>query len=771
MEKFSSQYSELDLEQLMTDYAEALKSLHSESKLSSLQVLKILRSRDRIQTAVANSPQLEDDYLAKLVDLDLKLKQHSNFICEADHFEQLRQSLEPAKSAWWWYFEPATETPKPSRSKPLSARFDWLWNVGTVTCLVIATSFITQTAKAFSTEGFDFLGTLTTIGQGAGLAFIAGGALTDKGKQAVSQVLSSVKVPPSLHAEATFGASLMLLGAAYGFNQNLQLVGNWYFDQAQQHEKQGEWSQAFKSYQRALNFAPDDYKTQIAVGFLYERLGNFDQAIEAYKKGTAFGIPEFLNAQARTMLMAGLQKNDWQGGIEQKIIRDAEGLLDRADSNTSDWSRVLSEVKQNRRLNADIQINRAIAKMAGIKFAEKLTEKTRTALNEVVDGLRSIKYIKEQGEKERPESPTALTTISTLGRERAGCFYQKAFSVGRLVDSPVMYGIDSSVQEQDELNACFRFRLDAKLSTTSDAFLLRNYKFAGSTVDQALRDNLKIEDSSSLIYFIYSVPLADDFGLKLPEYADRVTLIREPRVWLNLSKHLSQVIQKNFVKSNNKDKKKIVWRLLLSKDGQILAHLAYNDLSRDVANNQPFIQANLQKKTIKKLVSELRAGGKLEFADFKVVLSPDGKVLHLLPWQTAYTTVGAIECEKKCKNLFLNPRVRSVFQTYTPDLSDPAELGALRAVVMANSYIWEIDTSKGVYYKESAIFKLKVSSDGQVIDYQANNQVAIGRLGKKLPVSNLKLPQFPKLQKAPYADFKFETRGLIYDLAPWTEEQ
>lgn len=76
-----------------------------------------------------------------------------------------------------------------------------------------------------------------------------------------------------------------------------------------------------------------------------------------------------------------------------------------------------------------------------------------------------------------------------------------------------------------------------------------------------------------------------------------------------------------------------------------------------------------------------------------------------------------------------------------------------------------------VRYKEPAIFKLKVSSDGRVIDYQASNQVAIGRLGKKLPISDLKLPLFPKLQKAPYANFKLETRGLIYNLTPWTEKQ
>jgi hypothetical protein len=486
--------------------------------------------------------------------------------------------------------------------------------------------------------------------------------------------------------------------------------------------------------------------------------------VEAYKKGTAFGIPEFLNAQARAMLMDGLQKNDWQGGIDQKIIRDAEGLLDRADKTASDWSRTLGEVRQNQRLNADIQVNQAIAKMAGIKFEEKLNEKNRTALNEVVDQLRFIKGEK----KERSESSTALTIASTLGKVRAECFYQKAFDIGRLSDSPSMNGIDYFVQGQDVTNACFPFRFDAKLATTPDAFLLSKYRFSGSPPYQALRDgSVEIENSASLIDATYHLPFAGDFWIELPEYASRIVSIQEPKVWLDLANQLSQVIQKNFVKSNYQDNKTIIWRLLLSKDGKILAHLAYDDFSRDVANNQPFIQVDLQKKTIKKLVSKLKVGGKLEFADFKVVLSPDGKVLHLLPWQAAYTTSNAIECEKKCKNLFLNPRVHSAFQRYTPDLNDPAELGALRSVVMANSYGWSIDISKGVYYKEPAIFKLKVSSDGQVVDYYAVNQVAIQRLGKKLPFNDLKLPQFPGLQKDTHADFKLESRGLAYNFTPW----
>ena len=237
MQESDYQQNEISLTQRLADYAESLKILATESKLSSRQVLKVLRSRDRLQDALSQASQADDEFLAKLVELDLELKQQADSINRAEHLDQLRQNLQPSASAWWWHLEPSAET---VHSKPLSAKFDWLWNVGTVACLVLATSFVTQTAKAFSTEGFDFLGTLSTISQGAGLAFVAGGALTDKGRQTVSRSLSSVKIPPSLHAEATFAASVILLGTAYGINQNLHLVANLYFAQGQQHEKQGQ---------------------------------------------------------------------------------------------------------------------------------------------------------------------------------------------------------------------------------------------------------------------------------------------------------------------------------------------------------------------------------------------------------------------------------------------------------------------------------------------------------------------------------------------------
>jgi tetratricopeptide (TPR) repeat protein len=763
MANLSNQHNEPNLDQLLTDYAEALKGLPSQSKSSSRQVLKVLRSRDRLQDTLSQVAQLDDEQLVTLAELDLELKQRSDIVCADKELQQMRQSLLPPESAWWWYLDPATED---SKSKSWLDRFDWVWNVGTVVCLVVATSFITQTAKAFSNEGFDFLGTLSTIGQGAGLAFVAGGALTDKGKKAVESTLMSMKVPASLHAEATFGASLLLLGAAYGIHQNLPKVGDFYFDQAQQHEKNGEWSQALKSYKRALNFAQDDYKSQIAVGFLYEKLGNFDKAIEVYKSGSVYGIPQFLNAQARVMLMAELQKNNWQGGINEEVVREAKSLLDRADKATTNYSLKWDDPSKDYRLSTDIQINKAIAIMAQLKYEKNISEKTRNSLNEIAD---SLIWLDSSIKKESAEPKNSVTEASTLGTSRAKCYYQQAFFIGRLSGSPRVNGFDPLVKQDDELDACvFELSIGAKFYIPSDRNLLKNYRFAGSQSDRYFSS--EVQDISSFMELLYRYP-----SEAISKYKNRIVLIQDSEIWTNLANQWSQIIQKNYVKGDKKYNQDIIWRFLLSKDGELIAYFAYDDLSRELGNAQPYIAQALEKKTINTLSAELANEGKIEFVDFKVVLSPEGKVKHILPWQMAYPTLGKYlseSCHKEnCNNLILESHISSVFKNYVPDLNNPSELGVLQAILRLNLGFWGIMTDKGIYYEDPAIFQLKVSADGQIVDYEATNQVAIQKLEKKLPFNgyNLKTPQFPELVKAPYAYFKMEVRGLQIKFAPWSD--
>ncbi len=769
MESLSNQHNESNLTQLLTDYAEALKGLPSQSKSPSRQVLRVLRSRDRLQDELSQVAQLDDEQLVTLAELDLELKQRSDIACAGKELKQMRQSLQPPESAWWWYLEPVSED---SKSKSWLDRFDWVWNVGTVACLVVATSFITQTAKAFSNEGFDFLGTLSTIGQGAGLAFVAGGALTDKGKKAVESTLMSMKVPASLHAEATFGASLLLMGAAYGIHQSLPKVGDWYFDQAQQHEKKGEWSQAVQSYKRALNFAQDDYKSQIAIGFLYEKLGNFEEALKVYKKGSFYGVPQFLNAQARVMLMSELQKNNWQGGIDERVVREAESLLVRANKAITNLSRASNDLSQDPRLSADIAINQAIVIMAQLKYEENISEKTRASLNRIVDNLISLDSLIK---KESAEQQDAITVASTLGSKRTKCYYQQAFFFGRISDSPKVNGTDPLINDQNILDDCWSaLSWGTKFYIPSDVTLFKNYKLPISNID--VHSASEIRNIISFMGLVYSYRREE--AISKSKYGNRIVLIQDPQTWADLANQLTQVIQNKYVKSNQKYDQDIVWRFLLNKNGELIAYFAYDEKSRELGNAQPFIIEALEKKTINTLSAELAQGGKVEFVDFKVLISSEGKVKHILPWAIAYPSsekyFDQICKQENCKNLILEPRISSVFKNYAPDLNNPSEISVLQAILQLNQNFLAIMNDKGIYYEEPAIFKLKVSADGQIVDYEAINQVAIQKLGKKLPLRltngyDLKIPQFPELAKAPYAYFKMEVRGLQIKFVPWPD--
>lgn len=778
MDGSSDRPLEGELAQRLAEYGAALGDLASQSQLSSRQVLRLLRSRDRIQELVAQNPDLADDDIEQLLILDLDLKHNALLICQAEHLEQLRQNLDPPPSYWWWHLEPYTEDTNP----PLSYdRFDWLWNFGTVACIVVATSLMTQTATAFSVGGFDFPALLSTITQGTGLVFVAGGALTDRGKQVVSKILSSLRIPTFFHAEVTFAASLILLATIYGINQNLYLVGNWYLEQGKRHESQRQFSQAFDAYERSLNFSPDDYRTQIAIGFLYEKLGDFEKAIETYQVGAAFGIPEFLNAKARAMLMGAFQENNWQGGIDANLVREAKDLLGRAEKSTTNYEKKFDAATQNSRLIADIQINKAIAEMAiipaNLEVGAELNEETQEALNNLAWTLQAIKTYTNIEESKEIANSTSITQESTLGRLRAECFYQKAFTVGLQVQSPVLYGVDEIIGSNDEINACWPFNFDSRLSSTPDALFLKNYEYLTYS-DWGNFDFEKLEDIYSLPSFIYSLSVSYDYFLtkdsEISSYAPEISLIQDPNVWLTLAEGLTQRLQENLEdlsstdNSENQDTR--VWRFLLSREGEVISYLAYDDASRMPDEYFSFTSQALQRQAMEKLIADLKQGSKLEFADFKVVVSQGGKVLHILPWQMAYTT-SVEQCRTVCKNLVLNPRVRSAFKTYLPDLNQQSELGALRAIVLTSFYSLPVDNQTGIYSQEPAIFKLKISADGQVVSYQAANEVAIKKYGERFPMFELEKNQFPQLRRTPYTDFKLEVQGLVYDVKPWEEEK
>ena len=193
-----------------------------------------------------------------------------------------------------------TETNPPPRRKWTD--FDWIWNTITVGCLVLGGTFATDTVQAFSQGQWDLLQTFGTIGQGAGLVFVTGGALTDRGRQGIKLVLTSLGIAPAYQAEVTCAFAAVTLAATYGVNQSLPRLGDYYYRQGQQFYNAGQTASAVASFHQALNFDPNDVRVTIALGNYFEKIRDHEAAQKFYLTALPYGEPAAFSGMGRAIM-------------------------------------------------------------------------------------------------------------------------------------------------------------------------------------------------------------------------------------------------------------------------------------------------------------------------------------------------------------------------------------------------------------------------------------------------------------------------------------
>lgn len=763
-----------DIRQLTCHYAEAQQVLFTVEQPTLRQILEVMRSRDRLQAALADNAAIDSDELERIVELDLALQQ--NFATVAGDeaaFQQARLSFQPPDSAWWWFLN---LKPKPVPKPKLADRFDWLWNLGTVACLVVSTAFMTQTAKAFSVKGFDVLGMASTIAQGAGLVLVAGGALTDRGHKVVSKILHDLQIPPSLHAEVTFGASLIVLGSAYGINQNLPWVGNLYLQQAKAYEDANQFSKALRSYERALNFDPDSDMILISNGFLYEKIGELDKAIELYEKGARLAIPAFLNAQARAMLFRELKKNNWQPGASEKVLNEAENLLEQARNRIRNPEDKLSSNRgsQDERLLADIGLNLLILKTMQLKSQPDLMDSLKEGMSELGYSVYISNSLKTDTEDEK------MTQASTNGQDRIRCFWA-LYNWG----SSIPEDGNSMIWDQEEKWSqyryqCHAFNRDPRFVATPDARLVRYFRRLIEELNPGYLDlNLLID---AITYNDRFTSIADFKEPNKSNTQDRVLLLRsseDTHKWLTFQRKIIKLIHGKL--SVLKDAKQdLIWRVILDSQGQIISYFKYDPYSLESSDtNLDSIfdsKKDHRKKIIQEALRNLQAGKPVEFFDFKIVVSPNGKVRHILPWAMAYPSFYQFSCDqyssKYCFSRIPPQKVEAAFQLYAPDFSNAGEVAALRAMLYSTLDFLEWNSNSRLHYKKPLQYRLKVSADGQILQYKAQNQATIQELGQEFPRVGLEETRFKNLQRLPITYFNIEFRGTYsYQLTHESDPQ
>jgi tetratricopeptide (TPR) repeat protein len=705
---------EHDLEQAIEHYAKALHAIEHCTEQPPLEVLlDLLTARDRVQDALSTTPTPPQQLLVRLIQLDNQLRELTRVICRGDRLAQCCQSLKPSESSWWWYLD--SDAASSLITQPRWMRFNWVWNLGTVVCLVFSTAFISQTAKAFSTKGFDFLGTLSTVGQGAGLAVVAGGALTDRGKRTVETVLASLEIPQSLYPKVTFGIAASLLTVSYGIHTNLRLISDWYYHKGERQVDDNAWLQAQDSYIRSLNFDPSDRQSLLSLGELYENMGDFERAIAEYEKGLLSGEPEFLNAVGRARLMRSLEENGWEIPINQQAISQVVALLQRAARHP--------DSQHNPPLLADVHTNAGIAGWAAVDFEAALSENANRVLNEV--------FLSFRGATEQEGTlPTASADIEAWRQSRGQCYLQLARLVNYLLkvsyDDPffngsklIYQGLDPRRYKDDPF-ACIEIERGDHPGATSDIQLM-------NVVKNSTPIALALQEINS--------------NFLQPELTDA-------RLLNTLQQRLYDQIQRTWQLLDLE--KPLIMRVLVNADAQVMQYYVYDPDSRGLALLTPIY--DLWAANQGRLADE-------PVADFEVVFSSD-VAIAITPWYAAYKVDTPPIANAA---LLRSPPPPSDLQTI-----DAAEMAVLQELLWLQ--IWNVtsDLPEDAYalFDKPLVYRVSVNADGTIASYQPADELSRQNLENTL-LSGVAIATPPNQAQV---DFRVEFKaGDAFEVLPWDE--
>lgn len=409
----SAEGTKSPIDEAIAQYQAALSTVEkSGSILSKRKIIEMLLSRDGVENLKeSDDAEFGASQYALLIDLDERLKGLAETIVKNFPLASYRQSVNPPESSWWWFLESFAP-----REVHKHDRFDWLWYGLTVGCMVVTTTFGTSTAQAFSSEGFDILGTFSTVSQGVGLLLVAGGALTENGKETVENVLTSVGIPSHFHAEAIFGTSALMAAATYGLYTNLPNIGEYYYNQGQSASSQGDVVTALELYKRALNFNPDDAKLYVALGKVSEDMGQLKEAESYYDQGRSFNDPAALNGLGRVMIFQSLEDVGWTAKIDEKVERRSDFFLVAAEKLVKEEEKLLRR---------DIAVNHGILYLSEFDLEKSTVQDANEALDNAYNSFEQAAELEKELPKETKEKGKGQCYLKIAAKIRQEVNYQK----------------------------------------------------------------------------------------------------------------------------------------------------------------------------------------------------------------------------------------------------------------------------------------------------------------------------------------------------------
>ena len=339
------------LEVVLERYENALRTLKEAieksaeitvNQLPVQLVLDVLVARDALQRQLETA-ETPAESLVKVSELDRGLREQFEAlprkVCQEElrkiltQLEDLRDVCEPPKKAWWWFLE-----------IPVCwwDRFDLAWDTLAVLWLAATFSLLTDISSRFLIGGGGpgLFGSFAVIFQSI-LALSGGGALTKTGQTVFKSTLKRWRVPRHLWQEAKFVAASLLLLIFVGFRLSLPGIAVVYRNAGVQDYKAGRLASAESNYKRALKLNPDDGKTHLYLGSLYETLQDFKSAHTEYQIAMRSGSVAAFNNIARLYIL------DENYAAAASLLKWSKALITSEDVTSEDGKKLLYSLHKN----------------------------------------------------------------------------------------------------------------------------------------------------------------------------------------------------------------------------------------------------------------------------------------------------------------------------------------------------------------------------------------------------------------------------------------
>src|SRR6476620_7338478 len=207
-----------------------------------------------------------------------------------------RATFHPSTEAWWWFLEPTSDE-EVSHSHPLYPLFNGL----TIAGLTAVAAYMTTFVQLFSTGGISFAESFGLLGQG-GLLLTVIHTLQDTGQEKIKNMLKKLNISPLFHSQATLGITAMLLLASMGVYKSLPQIGKWNYREGEKLYKDGYLEKAQAQYEQGTKIDPNNPDFQIALGKIYESLGDLKEASTHYKVALKRGDHRAFNNLGRVYI-------------------------------------------------------------------------------------------------------------------------------------------------------------------------------------------------------------------------------------------------------------------------------------------------------------------------------------------------------------------------------------------------------------------------------------------------------------------------------------